>query len=194
MADMCQGRKTMNIFKARDGNSTTSLGSCSIAHNEKVFPRMKWEFPQFQLVSATSHSCTQVHTSLPPFSLFPSIKLLVTAAGSPPPTSFLLDFTSQHRTNPHFTASPCTVLLQAVAGVSQRGTPGSESCSHKEHWKRAFQMSLADTMNSLISLSDIACSKHISDGQTTQDNTLLDTHTSADIFRNASPKLCHGVY
>lgn len=66
----------------------------------------------------------------------------------------------------------------------------------KEPCKGTFHksFSVAGKKDSQVSQSDVKCSKYISDSGITPDTVLLDTHTSADTFRNFSPKTCHTVF
>lgn len=106
-----------------------------------------------------------------------------------------LQFTEQHR-NIIFAHH---LWMFAVPGVSAHaGTvgPASNHCSYEEPWKGTFHksFSVADKKDSQVSPSDVTYSKYISDSRITQDTMLLDTHTSADTFRNFSPKICHTVF
>lgn len=102
-----------------------------------------------------------------------------------------LQFTEQHK-NIGFAHH---LWMFAVPGVSVSFLSGSQRnhCSHKGPCKGTSHksFSVAGKKDSQVSLSDVKCSKYISDSSITQDTMLLDTCTSADTFRNFSPKTCH---
>lgn len=104
---------------------------------------------------------------------------------------------SSQNTGTLFLHTTCGHLL-FQGSQAYAGTPGFQSnhCSHKEPWKGTphKSFSVVGKKDSQVSLSEVKCSKYISDSRITQDTVLLDTHTSADTFRNFSPKTCHTVF